>query len=70
MDTATVTRIVRDVILNRRLPCDLVLVEENARTWRVTIRDQRQGLVSFDVAKGMIPVHVREAIQTQLDSLK
>jgi hypothetical protein len=69
MDTATVTRIVRDVIVSRRLPCELVLVEEDPRTWRVTIRDQQQGLVSFDVTKG-IPVHVREAVRTRLESLK
>jgi len=49
MDTATVSRIVRDVILYRRLPCELVDVQEDVRTWRVTIRSQQQGLVSFDV---------------------
>jgi hypothetical protein len=70
MDTATVTRIVRDVILNRRLPCELVDVQEEARTWRVTIHAEQQGLVSFDVTKGIRPVHVREAVQTQLESLK
>jgi hypothetical protein len=70
MDTATVTRIVRDVILNRRLPCELVDVREEARTWRVTIQSQLQGLVSFDVTKEIRPVHVREAVQTRLESLK
>ena len=70
MDTATVTRIVRDVILNRRLPCELVDVQEDVRTWRVTIQSQQQGLVSFDVTKGIRPVHVREAVQTRLESLK
>ena len=69
MDTATVSRIVSDVILNSRLPCELVDVQEEARTWRVTIRDQQQGLISFDVTKGIRPVHVREAVQTRLESL-
>jgi len=70
MDTATVGRIVRDVILSRRLPFQLVDVQEKARTWRVSIRDQHQELVSFDVTKGIVAVHVREAVQTQLESLK
>jgi hypothetical protein len=69
MDTATVARIVRDVILSRRLPCELVLVEEDARTWRVTIRHQRQAEVSFDVMKGILAVHLREAVRTRLESL-
>ena len=69
MDTATVSRIVSDVILNSRLPCELVDVQEEARTWLVTIRDQQQGLISFDVTKGIRPVHVREAVQTRLESL-
>jgi len=69
MDTATVTRIVRDVIVSRRLPCEIVDVQEDARTWRVTIRDPRQELVRFDVTKGILAVHVREAVRTQLESL-
>jgi hypothetical protein len=70
MDIATVSRIVQDVILNRRLPCELVDVREDTRTWRVTIRDQQQELVSFGVTKGILAVHVREAIETRLESLK
>ena len=70
MDTATVGRIVRDVILNRRLPCELVDVQEEARTWRVTIDSKHEGLISFDVTKGIVAVHVREAVQAQLESLK
>jgi hypothetical protein len=70
MDTATVTRIVRDIIVSRCLPCELVLVEEDARTWRVTIRDTRHELVSFNVTKGISAAHVREAVRTRLESPK
>ena len=66
MTIATVAKIVRDLIREHELPCELVLVQDDARTFRVTIRADGHRLVSFDVAKG-IPHHVREAIRAQLE---
>ncbi len=66
MDTATVTRIIRDIIATERLSCELVLVQADARTWRVTVRGSWRQLVSFDVPKGT-PAHVHDVVRAQLD---
>ena len=68
MDITTVARIVRSIITDHGLPCALVLVQEDAQTFRITIRDEGHHVIRFDVVKGTA-AHVREAVLAQLEPL-
>ena len=66
MDTTRVGRIVRDIVVQGGFLCEVVTIHEDPRSWRVTIRDEGERLVTFDVPKGT-PVQLREAIVDALD---
>ena len=67
VDIDRVGRIVRDIVLQGGFSCEVVAVHDDPRSWRVTVRDEGQRLVTFAVPKGT-PVQVREAIVNALDS--
>jgi hypothetical protein len=68
MDVDDISRIVRDVIAAGGFPCTLLIAQMAGPVWRVTLRDDEDDLVSFDVAIGLSPAHVREAVQKHLEA--
>ena len=68
MNATDVSRLVRDLIVRGSFPCELVFVQQSGQVWRITLRDERGDLVSFDVLTGLRPSDVREAVQTFLES--
>jgi len=68
MDVATIERVVKGIITDFGMPCELVAVAPVGDQWEVAIRDTTRRLRRFSI-RGSTPTSIRSAIKTQLDVL-
>ena len=66
MDVIDVSALVRDLVETGNRSWTLVLVQDSGQVWRVTLRDERQRLVSVDVPKDLAD-HMRDVVRTYLN---
>jgi hypothetical protein len=68
MDAATIERVVKGLIADFGMPCELVAVAGSGDQWEVAVRDTRRKLRRFTV-RASTPTSLRRAIKDQLDSM-
>ena len=68
VDDVAVKRLVRGLIVDFGLPCELLDVVWSESRWRVTIRDSRRRVVQLNVHESA-PASMRSAFMTQLEAL-
>lgn len=68
VDHVAVKRLVRGLIVDFGLPCELLDVAGSESIWSVTIRDSRRRVLQLDVHDSA-PSSMRNALMTQLEAL-
>ena len=68
VDDVSVKRLVRGLIVDLGLPCELLDVAWSESRWNVTIRDTRRRVLQLNVHDSA-PASMRRAFMTQLEAL-
>jgi hypothetical protein len=68
VDAATIERVVKGLIADFGLPCELVAVAGAGDQWEVAVRDTRRQLRRF-VVRASTPTSLRRAIKEELDGM-